>query len=79
MREKDVRSDALREESARLESAAGECETALSVLQNNIENNLKNVQRIQGELEAQEGRAGGLAGQMDQRQARLVRRGGATP
>ncbi len=71
MREKDMRSDTLREEAARLESAAGECETALSVLQNNIENNLKNVQRIQGELEAQEGRAGSIAGQMDQRQARL--------
>ncbi len=71
MREKDIRSDALREETARLESAAGECETALSVLQNNIENNQKNVQRIQGELEAQEGRAGSITEQLDQRQARL--------
>ncbi|MCD8005158.1 MAG: chromosome segregation protein SMC [Oscillospiraceae bacterium] len=71
MREKDIQSDALREEAARMESAAGECETTLSVLQNNIENNQKNVQRIQGELEAQQGRAGSIAGQIDQRRARL--------
>ncbi len=71
MRQKDMQGDTIRQELTRLESAANECETAVSLLQNNIENNLENAQRIQSELETQEGRADSVISQIAQRRERL--------
>jgi chromosome segregation protein len=71
MRDKDVQADELRFEIAKVEADANECENAISLIRNNIQNNLENAARIRQELEAQEGRADSLAGQIADRQGRL--------
>jgi chromosome segregation protein len=71
MRDKDVQADALRFEISKVEADANECENAINLIRNNIQNNLENAERIRRELEAQEGRADSLTGQIADRQARL--------
>ncbi len=71
MRGKDIETDAIRLEIARVEAEANECENAINLLKNNIENNQENAERIREELEAQEGRAGSIAAQIADRRERL--------
>ena len=51
---------------------ANECERAVAVLKARIQSNLENADRVRRELEAQEGRAGSISGQIAERQARLT-------
>ncbi len=71
MHGKDVAVDAIRFEISRLEADANECENAINLIKNNIQNNLENADRIRRELEAQEGRAGSMAAQITERRERL--------
>ena len=71
MRGKDVQADALRFEISRVETDANECENAINLIKNNIQNNLENADRIRREMEAQEGRAGSIAAQIAERRSRL--------
>ncbi|MGN0967766.1 MAG: chromosome segregation SMC family protein, partial [Oscillospiraceae bacterium] len=67
MRSKDVEADAIRFEISRVEADANECENAINLIKNNIQNNLENADRIRREMEAQEGRAGSIAAQIADR------------
>ena len=71
MREKDVEADRLRFESQGRQAAANELESAIAVLKSSIQHNLESAQRLQADLEQQEGREGSLAAQIAQRQTRL--------
>jgi len=71
MREKDVEADRLRFEMQGRQAAANELESAIAVLKNNIRHNLESAQRLQADLEQQEGREGSLSAQIEQRKARL--------
>lgn len=71
MRNKDIEIDRIRQSLSSRESDAGEVESAIAVLKNDIKNNAENTARIQQELEAQEGRAGGISEQIEQRKTRL--------
>ena len=77
MREKDIQADQLRFQMAGLEADANECESAIAVLKNNIQNNLDNAGRIRRELDQQEGRAGNIQEQIDTRRSRLEEIGAA--
>jgi chromosome segregation protein len=72
MREKDIEADRLRFENQGCQAKANELESAIAVLKSNIQHNLESAQRIQADLEQQEGREDTLAGQIAQRQARLT-------
>jgi len=71
MREKDVEADRLRGEMQERQALITELEAAIAVLKNNIQNNLESTQRLQTELEQQEGREGSLTAQIEQRRLRL--------
>ena len=71
MREKDVENERVRAEIAGREAAAAELDSAVAVLRGKIQNNLENARRIREELEQQEDRAGSMAGQIEERRARL--------
>ena len=71
MRDKDVESEGVRFQMMQREADANGLENAIAVLQANIQNNLENRDRIQRELEQQEGRADSIAAQITERQARL--------
>jgi len=71
MREKDMESDRVRFQNAALEADANECDSSITVLKNNIQNNVENTMRIQRDLDQQEGRAGSLSEQITTRQGRL--------
>lgn len=71
MREKDLEAETVRAGIAQLEGQANECENAINLIRNNIQNNQENARRIRQELEAQEGRAGSIAAQIAQRHTRL--------
>ena len=71
MRGKDIEADAIRFELSRVEADANECENAINLIKNNIQNNLENADRIRQEMEAQEGRAGSIAAQIAERRERL--------
>ncbi len=71
MRAKDMDSDAIRLEIAKVETDANECENAINLIKNNIQNNLENAERIRHEMEAQEGRAGSVSAQITERRERL--------
>ncbi len=73
MHEKDIEIDSIRTEIARVENDANECENAINLIRNNIQNNLENAERIRQEMEAQEGRAGSISAQIGQRRERLER------
>ena len=71
MREKDMDAEGIRFQMQQREADAHECQRAIAVLQAQIQSNLENADRVQQELEAQEGRAGSIAAQIGERQARL--------
>ncbi len=71
MREKDELAEAVRNELAQNESDSSLCEGELRVLENTILHNKENIESIRLELETQEGRAGGLSGQIEERRARI--------
>jgi len=71
MRQKDMEAEGIRFEMMQREADANGIENAIAVLKTNIQNNLENADRIQRELEAQEGRAGTIGAQIEERRARL--------
>ena len=71
MRDKDVEAEGVRFQMMQRETDANGLENAIAVLKTNIRNNLENRDRIQRELEQQEGRADSIAGQIAERKARL--------
>ncbi len=71
MREKDVEAEGIRFEMMQREADANECESAIAVLKTNVQNNLENADRFRRELEAQEGRAGSIVAQIEERRTRL--------
>ena len=72
MQEKDVEADRLRFENQGRQAQANELESAIAVLKSSIRHNTESAQRIQADLEQQEGREGSLAGQISQRRERLA-------
>ena len=72
MREKDVEADRLRFEMQGRQAAANELESAIAVLKSDIQHNLESAQRLQADLEQQEGREGSLAAQIEQRRTLLA-------
>ncbi len=72
MREKDVEAETIRFRRQQREADANERENAIAVLKTHIQNNLENAQRIREELEQQAGRAGSIAGQMEDKKNRLA-------
>ena len=71
MREKDVEADQLRFAMQGKQARINELESAIAVLKSNIQHNLESSQRIQADLEQQQGREGSLSAQIDQRRSRL--------
>jgi len=71
MRQKEMDAEGIRFEMMGRQADANECENAIAVLKTNIQNNITNTAQLQQELEAQEGRAGSIAGQIEQRRQRL--------
>ena len=71
MREKDMEAEGIRFEMMQRDADANGLENAVAVLKTNIQNNLENGDRLQRELEAQEGRAGSITGQIGDRRKRL--------
>ncbi len=71
MREKDVEADKLRFALQGIQARANELESAVAVLKSNIQHNLESAQRIQADLEQQQGREGSLAAQIGKRRERL--------
>ena len=71
MREKDVEAEGVRFQMMQKQADANGLENAIAVLRANIQNNLENRDRIQRELDQQEGRAGSVAAQIDERRQRL--------
>ncbi|MBS6282536.1 MAG: chromosome segregation protein SMC [Oscillospiraceae bacterium] len=72
MREKDMEAEGIRFQMQQRQADANECERAVAVLKARIQSNLENADRVRRELEAQEGRAGSISGQIAERQARLT-------
>ncbi|MBQ3090557.1 MAG: chromosome segregation protein SMC [Oscillospiraceae bacterium] len=72
MRELDVEADRLRTVQSGLAGQAAEQESEIAILKNQIQNNLENAQRLNRELDQQEGRADSVAEQIAQREARLA-------
>jgi len=71
MRQKEMDAEGIRFEMMGRQADANECENAIAVLKTNVQNNLTNTDRLRQELEAQEGRAGSIMGQIDARRKRL--------
>jgi len=71
MRRKEMEVEDIRFQMMGRQADANECESAIAVLKTNIQNNLANTDQLQRELEAQEGRAGSIEGQIQQRRERL--------
>ena len=71
MRDKDVETEGVRFQMMQREADANGLENAIAVLKTNIQNNLENRDRIQRELEQQEGRADSIAAQIGERKTRL--------
>ena len=71
MRQKDADAEGIRFVMMQRQADANECENAVAVLKANIQNNLENTDRLQRELEAQEGRAGSIGDQIAERRARI--------
>jgi chromosome segregation protein len=71
MREKDVEADQIRFTMQSKQAQINELESAIAVLKSNIQHNLESAQRIQLDLEQQQGREGSLSAQIAQRQQRL--------
>ena len=71
MRDKDVEADQLRFAMQSGQAQAHELESAVAVLKSSIQHNLESAQRIQADLEQQEGREDSLTAQIGQRRQRL--------
>ncbi len=71
MQEKDVEADRLRRESAEEQERISALESEVAVLRTSIQHNTESAQRIQADLEQQEGREGSLTSQIAQRKMRL--------
>ena len=71
MREKDVEADQVRFAMQGRQASASELESAIALLKSSIQHNLESAQRIQADLEQQQGREGSLTAQIDQRRQRL--------
>ena len=71
MRDKDVETEGVRFQMMQREADANGLDNAIAVLKTNIQNNLENRDRIQRELEQQEGRADSIAAQIGERKTRL--------
>ena len=72
MRLKDVEAETLRADEAAQETRAAEQESAVAVLRTTIAHHRENIDRARRELAEQEGRAGGLQGQIDAQEARVA-------
>ena len=72
MRLKDVEAETLRADEAAQETRAAEQESAVAVLRTTITHHRENIDRARRELAEQEGRAGGLQGQIDAQEARVA-------
>ncbi|MCI8303368.1 MAG: chromosome segregation protein SMC, partial [Lawsonibacter sp.] len=72
MRNRDVEADRLRFEMQGRQARANELESSVAVLKSSIQHNLESAQRIQADLEQQEGREGSLSEQIAQRRERLA-------
>jgi len=71
MHDKEIEVEHIRFELMGRQADANECENAIAVLKANIQNNLENTDRLQRELEAQQGRAGSITEQIAARRSRL--------
>ena len=71
MRQLDIDADQLRMGLSALTADAGERESAIAILQNQVQNNKDNAERLSRELDQQEDRADSIAGQISQRETRL--------
>ena len=72
MREKDVEAESLRGEISALEAAAAELDSSIAVLNANLKNNFESIEHLKSELAEQEGRAGALSEQIEQRRSRIA-------
>ena len=72
MRDKYLQAEELRGKQSGVDEQVHACENGIALLKNDIKNNSENAQRIRRELEQQEGRAGSIAAQIDERRARLA-------
>ncbi|MCD7947088.1 MAG: chromosome segregation protein SMC [Oscillospiraceae bacterium] len=72
MRERDAEIEEIRARIAARESEASACESAIAVLQANIQNNLDNEAQLREELTQRKVRADAVAEQMAERRARLL-------
>ena len=71
MRDKDLEAEQLRGRQSGVDEQVNACENGIALLKNDIKNNSENAQRIRQELEQQEGRAGSLVAQIQERKGRL--------
>lgn len=71
MREKDMEAEGIRFAMMQREADAAGLENSVAVLKTNIQNNLENSSRLERELADQEGRAGSITGQIEERRTRL--------
>ena len=72
MRDKDVEAEGVRFQMMQKQADANGLENAIAVLKANIQNNLENRDRIQREMDQQEGRADSVAAQIEDRRQRLA-------
>ena len=72
MRDKDVAAEGLRDQQTQVEQQIHGCENSINLLRNDMRNNTENAARVRQELEQQEDRAGSIAGQIEERRARLA-------
>ena len=72
MRDKDVAAEGLRDQQTQVEQQIHGCENRINLLRNDMRNNAENAARVRQELEQQEDRAGSIAGQIEERRARLA-------
>ncbi len=71
MRNKDIEAEELRGKQSGMDEQVHACENGITLLKNDIKNNSENAQRIRQELEQQEGRAGSIVAQIEERRGRL--------
>ena len=72
MRDKDVEAEGVRFQMMQKQADANSLENAIAVLKTNIQNNLENRERIQRELDQQEGRADSVSAQIAERRLRMA-------
>ncbi|MEG0765922.1 MAG: chromosome segregation protein SMC, partial [Pseudoflavonifractor sp.] len=72
MREKDMAAEGIRFEMMQRDADGNGLQNAIAVLKTNIQNNLENTDRMQRELDQQEGRAGSITSQIEDRRSRLA-------